>query len=548
MHSRDPEKSNEEFQNEFEAVLKRATREGVFADFTRFVFPGANYRGRAMEVMCSFNEAIFTRYADFGRVKFAKDANFVGVTFSQEADFGLAMFAQNADFSSATFTGSANFTSAMFAESSDFSEATFTNGADFSWATFRKDADFSGVGFVLANFSVATFTQNTYFSNSTFARDASFRGATFRQDAYLYRAAFAQGADFIGATFAQDANFVGSTFAQDTEFSEAAFLRDANFNEATFASVANFEDARFLGAAEFRKTGFRRDERLAPGPVFSLAEFSRPEVVVFYKTYLGQAVFLNCDVSKFTFSFVEWRKRQGGGKRMVFEEVVDLEAAPDLRSSEDSLDERNYGLVAELYQQLKKNYDERKDYWTAGDFHYGEMEMKRLSSPQRKKIPRWLHRNLGLAALYKCVSEYGESYVRPFIWLLVVLAIFTLLFPLAGLSSGGKAPRSLVTIATGGETLQSVVTVATQPAPPAAAELSYWHFSDFAGAYSGMWKGRAAFFGHSLMTTLYVAGFQKDLAFEPSYPWGRLLALAEVLLTSTLFALFLLAIRRQFRR
>jgi len=50
------------------------------------------------------------------------------------------------------------------------------------------------------------------------------------------------------------------------------------------------------------------------------------------------------------------------------------------------------------------------------------------------------------------------------------------------------------------------------------------------------------------MTALYVAAFQKDLVYEPSYPWGRLLALLEVLLTSTLIALFLLAVRRQFRR
>ncbi len=63
-----------------------------------------------------------------------------------------------------------------------------------------------------------------------------------------------------------------------------------------------------------------------------------------------------------------------------------------------------------------------------------------------------------------------------------------------------------------------------------------------------MWRARAALVGHSLLTTLYVAAFQKDPLYEPSYPWGRLLALLEMLLTSTLFALFLLAVRRQFRR
>ena len=50
------------------------------------------------------------------------------------------------------------------------------------------------------------------------------------------------------------------------------------------------------------------------------------------------------------------------------------------------------------------------------------------------------------------------------------------------------------------------------------------------------------------MTSLYVAAFQKDLTYQPSYPWRRLLALIEVLLTSTLVALFLLAVRRQFKR
>jgi hypothetical protein len=50
------------------------------------------------------------------------------------------------------------------------------------------------------------------------------------------------------------------------------------------------------------------------------------------------------------------------------------------------------------------------------------------------------------------------------------------------------------------------------------------------------------------MTALSVAGFQKELIYQPAYPWGRALALLELLLTSTLIALFLLALRRQFRR
>jgi hypothetical protein len=50
------------------------------------------------------------------------------------------------------------------------------------------------------------------------------------------------------------------------------------------------------------------------------------------------------------------------------------------------------------------------------------------------------------------------------------------------------------------------------------------------------------------MTTLAVASLQKELRYEPFYPWGRALALVQLVLTSTLIALFLLALRRQFRR
>ena len=78
--------------------------------------------------------------------------------------------------------------------------------------------------------------------------------------------------------------------------------------------------------------------------------------------YLGQALFYNCDVSKVKSSCVTWRQRNAIGKRMIFEEVAFVGAATALKSS-GITDERDYVLIAERYQQLKKNYDERKDYW-----------------------------------------------------------------------------------------------------------------------------------------------------------------------------------------
>ncbi len=59
---------------------------------------------------------------------------------------------------------------------------------------------------------------------------------------------------------------------------------------------------------------------------------------------------------------------------------------------------------------------------------------------------------------------------------------------------------------------------------------------------------RLCLFGHSLLTALYISALQKELVYEPIYLWGRLLALVQILLTSSLFALLVLALPRQFRR
>ena len=64
-------------------------------------------------------------------------------------------------------------------------------------------------------------------------------------------------------------------------------------------------------------------------------------------------------------------------KRMVFEEDeglrLDQADTVALLAGGGDPAKLNYSLIAELYRQLKKNYDDRRDYWTAGDFHYGEM-------------------------------------------------------------------------------------------------------------------------------------------------------------------------------
>lgn len=500
MHSRDRGKSDAEFQEEFDRILEKAG-DGL-ADFTGFVF----------------------RDSPYDRIKFDASCCFQGATFTQDAEFSHAKFTQDVEFNQSTFDQAAYFNGATLALKADFSNATFKRNASFFDATFAQDAEFIG----------ATFDGDAHLERATFVQGAAFLGVTFGRNADFTRARFTQHASFSGATFNSEARFEQATFKQDALFVKATFKQDADFGESEFAGWVDFRTARFARAAHFDQTKFRRGslgKGYEPGPVFSVAVFEEPEKVVFYKTDLGQALFHNCDVSKMNFSVVTWRKR-ANGKGMVFDEAIDLEneASTALRYPEHDPNPRNYRLIAELYQQLKKNYDDRRDYWTAGDFHYGEMEMKRLASDRHDKARRWLHSNLGLVAWYKYASEYGESYVRPALWLVPVLFVFTLLYPVTGLHL--DAGRSGTPAA----------------ASTSAERLTYRHPLQDGGDTRAIWSARRDLVWNSFVTTLYVAAFQKDSTYQPSYPWGRLLALAEVLLTSTLGALFLLAVRRQFKR
>lgn len=539
------------FQLEIQQILSAAGH--GLADFTRFVFPSANYKHKPFDAECVFVGA-----------KFHNRTEFIGATFAGGADFHGASFTEGADFAGATFSRGANFISARFHQVTGFSGANFAAGADFTWAKFLETA---------------------LFHKSKFNDQTSF-----------HEAGFTKTADFSEAIFDRDASFYGAIFEQD-----------AKFNSARLADLADFTRAKFLGVAEFLETSFRRDDGRSPGPVFSLADFSRPEAVIFYKTYLGQALFHNCNVSKLSFISVEWRRRKRSRKRMVFEEEIDLVevTASALRPNVGNPNKRDYELIDGLYQQLKKNYDEAKDYWTAGDFHFGEMEMKRLSSRRTNPVARYLHQHLRLAAWYRYASNYGESFGWPAMWLFVILFVFGASFPFAGLRydvrkqvatntvhpsldsalpttvldsvyfdnqnlgkekrrgnpSRTPAPRLQTTPQSDQSPVGRLPThvadtraTTTAPSQPNAHEQSSSAILTYGQPFlpdeehKNLWTARRRLFENSLITALDVAAFQKDSVYLPVYPWGRLLVLAEMLLTSSLFALFLLAVRRQFRR
>jgi hypothetical protein len=185
------------------------------------------------------------------------------------------------------------------------------------------------------------------------------------------------------------------------------------------------------------------------------------------------------------------------------------------------------------------------------------MEMKRLSCRWQNRLLRWRAQHLSLVVLYKYASEYGESYVRP-AWLLVLVLLASgLLYPAAGLRyepardnlqavSAPAEPVDAYTYARGMLSRQDLINATRRPEVIVLTYRRPIRSADQGNM--GNWRARLHLVGHSLLAAILVPLFQRDLIYEPAYPWGRVLAVLEMTLTSTLFALFLLAVRRQFRR
>ncbi len=161
----------------------------------------------------------------------------------------------------------------------------------------------------------------------------------------------------------------------------------------------------------------------------------------------------------------------------------------------------------------------------ADEFHVGILEMQRLGLAEESSSAgwrRWIRRNLSLTALYRHASSYGNSYRRPVAWIMLLVVAFGLIYPLVGLHQTRGVDEHVTS------TYRALL------------------YGTHTGKFP-LWK-EVQLAATGLLTSLNIATYQKSLEFSPSYPWGTLIQTIEMLSVWTLLALFLLAIRRKFRR
>jgi uncharacterized protein YjbI with pentapeptide repeats len=375
-------------------------------------------------------------------------------------------FIKPVSFWGARFSGLANFQKATFEEKVDFHEARFYEEAFFPYASFKREAVFlDTVFYKSANFGDATFDTQPVFMKSVFNGYPT----------YFDSAVFNQGAQFVWVTFKGGCAFHRATFDQHTVF-EGSYS-----NPDCFERVCEFDSLRLRNNA----------------------------TILFDHVDLSHVTFLDTDLERIKFRGVKWYypSVRPWRKNALWDEF------------RPQVSERTYPHVAENYAQLVINYEKRRDYKTAEDFHIGEMEMRRKTAEAEARRHKWrkYYWWINIYRLYRFLSTYGTSYRRA-LWIFMLLFfICSWVFLFTGLQST-KENHSMI-------------------------KYTLWPSLDFAAITQWIMDYlRACVFTFSIVT------LQKQPPYEPVGVLSHVWVGFTSLLLAGQAALIFLAIRRQFKR
>ena len=333
--------------------------------------------------------------------EFCFNVYFADTKFSGKASFPLARFLAEVDFSHAQFAGGAYFTNARFSGYAYFAQARFFGDAFFSSVQFSDRATFSESQFLgYTWFAFAKFTGAAYFGKTEFTGTANFGSA-----------------QFTGA-----ARFSRAQFTGPTDFRLAQFANDANFEGVNFGAVATFEMARFLSYTDFRRITVEKDGESAGTILFRYVFFSDPS-----RVYVGGPGITRCstvgtNIEGVQFVDPEWSRRKGRFKKYR-KKAFDEELAEKGVVNGDDEVKVTWEDAVEVYRKLRRNFEGRLAYETAGDFHYGQMECRRKNK-DKKGFLAWCDRRL--IGAYKFFFSYGESILKPFLWFWLLVGVLIL--------------------------------------------------------------------------------------------------------------------------
>jgi hypothetical protein len=383
-------------------------------------------------------------------------------SFLYSVDFGQAVFEGEADFSNVTFKGKSDFRDTTFREETDYTGVKFEQEANFGSVVFVKEVNFMHTQFHgFSSFIDTKFCSKTFFIGTRFLSDSRFIWAAFKGKTSFYEAVFKD------STYFEEAKIQGVL-----EFTQTEFIKPVSFWGIFISGELSFPETQFQKDTDFREIkmylgdedGSPIDPGAPPGAIlFDNAFFHRPERVQIggVNTDLGQWSFKDTNIEKVNFVYKWWKPKRRywlvfwKRLRLYFSrrfkkgwrpdwrwrdeyEVVDLPVSilslfrrngrkviyDEILANEDKdkpRDERRvrWKDAGQVYRRLRKKFEGELAYELTSDFHYGQMECRRLNSGRH-----FLHPDRVFAFLYKIVSGYGERFGLPLAWFAIFFGLF----------------------------------------------------------------------------------------------------------------------------
>jgi uncharacterized protein YjbI with pentapeptide repeats len=341
-----------------------------------------------------FHGYVFPVIVDFSGFKFKKDVYFIdskfvgNITLFREAEFT----GKNTSFERAKFSG----------EIADFHKTKFLGeNISFSMAEFSsRYTDFEKTEFASRNIE---FGQSKFAGENTLFLDTIFSGE--RMD-FSWAEFLGKETNFITVKFSSsNSNFIFTKFSgEHTFFSWVEFIGErTNFTGTEFiGKEVNFYHSNFLKKIVFTKATFK-----------ARTSFTGVD--------LGKCIFANVDLKNVDFSLLEW-----DWKDKLSNETKLKETLKELRVKKREC----YFITSEIYQQLKVQFHNKRDFAKAGMFHFREQECKRKACKLPKDFFRWI-----FLWILKLSCGYGEKLRNVGLSSLALVLIFGIIYMFLGLHS-----------------------------------------------------------------------------------------------------------------
>lgn len=492
--------SNNKAQEFHDCLIEKIERELKdepirIIDCSGFVFPQMELEGIDFSKTLNLSGTVFLGAFHFKRCSFSGDAfNAEGVQFKGYVGFWNCLF-NNKNMT-------VDFREGRFGDTTEFLDTVFNVKR-----TSFQSCEFRDLSMHRCIFSGESFKCNAYFKGNT-ASISDCRFISKRTD-------FSRSEFLSGRTFFYSNEFSGELTTFDTiQFrNQRTEFRGNEFDSEYTA----FDDSVFLGRATFSNLPDRK-QAFTGIMSFMHLDITSCESISFQHIDLSWVRFANTDLTSIEFIDVTWcpipyskPKRRGLFDEILFREVAkgNSKATPrsfvSLLSSEKEsiISAENVEAIRRAYQQLRYNSEEQKDYMSVGDFYYGEMEMRRM------KLPFWERIIFSWEALYRIVSGYGERWLSSIAIIIIILLVFPALILYSGIN-------------------QIDYDLALSIRPPLEILQNYWDA-----------------FKYNLLSILYL----KDVTihYQPTIE-TKLLQTIEIVVLPALATLFILALRRKFKR